>query len=200
MFKERCKSCDRKISKDFEFCPYCGRNLGREREKEDFGFFGKDDNLANFQSTGMFDSLFNQIFKNTMKMMQGDMKALPVKKLDSNVQLFINGKKINLSEMKDKVELPKKEISSEDSKKIALLPREEAETKVRRLTNKIVYEVLMPGVSSLDKVLINKLENSLEIKAIAKDKVYIKNIPLNLPITNYTLKNNSLIIEFKTKN
>ncbi len=45
-----------------------------------------------------------------------------------------------------------------------------------------------------------KLENSIEIKAITKDKAYFKIIPLNLPIINYNILKEKLILEFGVKN
>jgi len=89
------------------------------------------------------------------------------------------------------------EISAAKTAKYAKLPREEPETKVRRLTDKIVYEISLPGVKDEKDVIINKLQNSIEIKAFAKDKVYFKLIPLALTIKNYRLENEKLILELK---
>ena len=44
-------------------------------------------------------------------------------------------------------------------------------------------------------VIINKLENSIEIKAFTKEKVYVKLLPVNLPVLNYKLKDGKLILE-----
>jgi len=83
------------------------------------------------------------------------------------------------------------------TKKMANLPREEPKTSVRRLTNKIVYEILLPGVKDEKNIIINKLQNSIEIKAFAKDKAYFKLIPLALPIKDYYLEKGKLILELK---
>jgi len=92
---------------------------------------------------------------------------------------------------------PKTEISEEIAKKIAKLPREEAETKVRRLSNKIIYEISLPGVKRIKDIIINQLENSIEIKAFSKEKVYFKLLPISLPIQNYKLQKGKLILELK---
>jgi len=102
-----------------------------------------------------------------------------------------------LGKKEEKIKAP--EITEEKAREIAKLPREEAKTSVRRLSNKIIYEISLSGVSNLKDVLINKLENSIEIKAFSKDKVYFKLLPINLPILTYKLKDNKLILELKAK-
>ena len=93
--------------------------------------------------------------------------------------------------------LPKAKISEAEAAKLAKLPRKEPETKVRRLTDKIVYEISLPGVLEEKNIIINKLQNSIEIKAFAKDKAYFKLIPLDLPIKDYKLEKEKLILELK---
>ena len=38
--------------------------------------------------------------------------------------------------------------------------------------NKVIYNLEVPGVNDIDDIFINKLESSIEIKAISDDKVY----------------------------
>jgi len=90
-------------------------------------------------------------------------------------------------------------ISEEKAKEIAKMPRQEAETRVRRLSNKIVYEIDLPGVGSLKDIVINKLENSIEIKAFSKDRVLFKLLPANLPIIKHSLKDEKLILELRAE-
>lgn len=106
-------------------------------------------------------------------------------------------KEIKEIEGKEEVKLPKVKISEAEAAKRAKLPREEPETKVRRLTDKIIYEISLPGVRDEKNIIINKLQNSIEIKAFAKDKAYFKLIPLGLPIKNYKLEKEKLILELK---
>ena len=58
----------------------------------------------------------------------------------------------------------------------------------------------MPGIKSIKDISIIKLENSIELKAISKNKAYFKLIPINLPITNYGILKERLILEFGVKN
>ena len=118
--------------------------------------------------------------------------VIQVKQLGNNVPLA------GLKEEKTKdIELPKRNISEREAKRIAKLPRHEPETKVRRLTDKIVYEIMLPGIKDEKEISISKLENSIEIKAFAKDRAYFKLIPLALPIKKYYLENGRLILELK---
>ena len=80
--------------------------------------------------------------------------------------------------------------------KFSKLPRKEPATDIRRLSDKVIYEIDLPGVKSLKDVSIIKLENSIEIKAVAKDKAYFKLIPINLPIINKKLSQEKLVLEF----
>ena len=89
--------------------------------------------------------------------------------------------------------------SASEAKKLAKLPRKEPKTVMKRLSGKLIYELSIPGVKDVEDVLINQLESSIEIKAIAKDKVYSKTISITLPIKRYTLIKGNLILEFQAK-
>ena len=80
------------------------------------------------------------------------------------------------------------------------LPRETPTANVRRLGDLVIYEINIPGVKSLKDISISQLENSIEIKAIAKDKAYLKLLPVSLPILNYNLEKDKLILELEAKN
>jgi HSP20 family molecular chaperone IbpA len=115
--------------------------------------------------------------------------------------------KINNSGNNQKVESQKiVEKKKEDTftkeriKKFASLEKEEPKTNVRRLANKVIYEIEMPGVKEINDISILKLENSIEIKAVGEKKAYKKIIPINLPIINYGLSEGRLILELGIKN
>jgi len=54
-------------------------------------------------------------------------------------------------------------------------------------------------VKSVKDVSIAQLENSIEIKALGKGKVFSKMIPINLPIKNYNLSKGKLTLELDAK-
>ena len=90
-------------------------------------------------------------------------------------------------------------LSDKNIKKLSNLPREEPSSNIRRLSNKIVYEINLPGVKSIEDISIIKLENSIEIKAIGKEKAYFKLIPINYPIKNYKLSDEKLVLELDAR-
>jgi len=96
-------------------------------------------------------------------------------------------------------EIEPKSLSEENIKKFSKLPRKEPNTNVRRLSDKVIYEMDLPGVKSIKDVSIIKLENSIEIKAVAKDKAFFKLIPINLPIANYKISDGKLVLELEAK-
>lgn len=85
-------------------------------------------------------------------------------------------------------------MTEKEQEKISKLPREEPMTRVRRFTNKIVYEIELPGVNDEKKVFINRLQNSIEIKAFAKDKAYFKLIPVSFPIKSWKFSKGRLVL------
>jgi HSP20 family molecular chaperone IbpA len=110
-----------------------------------------------------------------------------------NVPEFKEGEQ-KIIEKAKKIKLP---VS--DSSKFAGLPKKEPETNIRRFSNKVVYEINMPGVKDVKDVSIIQLENSIEIKAMANKKVFYKIIPINLPISNYNLSGGVLTLELDSK-
>jgi len=106
-------------------------------------------------------------------------------------------KKTKKNKEEKSIKLPKKKLTKAQKEKLKKLPREEPQTKVRRLTDKIVYEIILPGIKSEKDIIITKLENSIEIKAFTKNKAYFKLIPLSLPIKNYFVEKGKLILELK---
>ena len=105
----------------------------------------------------------------------------------------------NLKQEAKEKQMPKHEITDEEARKLSKLPKKEAKTEVRRFSNKIVYEIDLPGIKNLKDIIINKLENSIEIKAFSKDTAYFKLLPVNFPILDYNLKDGKLILELKPR-
>ena len=169
---------------------------------------------------GIGGGFMNKMISNTMKMLEKEMEremqgggAKPQNNNINNnlprtrVKLMINGKEINLNngmkeaesnEKKEKQKAIKfKKFSEEQAKKFSKLPRKEPKTDLKRIADKISYEIEIPGVDSFEDVSILPLENSIEIKAITKEKAYSKLIPLNLPIVNYAFSKGLLVLEFQ---
>jgi HSP20 family molecular chaperone IbpA len=219
--KKKCEKCGKKIEEKYSFCPYCGNKEDSENET-DFGMLGKNDFMPLTDEIKLpmgFNALFNSLVKNLSKEFDAQLKenmkeqnSGKTKKdgISISISTFGNGApRIKVSPMgnpqkaepeKSTEKIKKNVFTAEKIKKFSELKREEPKTNIRRLSNKIIYEIEMPDVKSAEDVSIAKLENSIEIKAIGKKKAYAKIIPISLPIKNYNLSEGKLTLELSIKN
>jgi hypothetical protein len=205
-----CNKCGKSIKEDFDFCPYCGNSLD---DNNNWGMLGRTDHSIERDLLGkdIFGGGIFKMFGSAMKLLEKELQK-EMKNTDkiqsapkTKLQLYINGKKINIEGTPKKriIKRPKKEIknipstyfSKESLKRFSNLPRESPKTNVRRLSDRIIYEIEMPGVKSIKDVSIIRLESSIEIKAIGKNKSYFKVIQVGLPIIDYYLSKGKLILE-----
>lgn len=217
--KKECKKCGMKVNGKYEFCPYCGNLLIENFKEEDWGMLGKNDffeeqkQFANpFSGKGILGKMLGSAIKMFEKELQKEMRTSNFQP-KTNFKLIINGKEVdpkNIKVSRQIIEKPivkksKKQIkmpsnfSKENLKKFSSLPREEPLTNIRRLSNKVIYEIDLPGIKSTKDISIIKFESSIEIKAIAKNKAYFKLITINLPIINYNLSEEKLVLELEAK-
>ena len=219
MFKRKnCKKCGKKASDKYEFCPYCGSSFNAPRQ-EDWGMLGKEDTINEFEQFtnsifgGIGGKMIGKMFDSTMKMLEKEMQKginNPQNQPRTQMELFINGKKINLNQhpqqipqkqiQKEVKKIPSIKLPQEKLKEFSKLPQKEPLTNIRRLSDRVIYELKMPGVKSTKDISIVPLESSIEIKAVAKDKAYFKIISIGLPIINYSLSKGSLILELGARN
>ena len=222
MFNKKCSKCKNKIKDNFEFCPSCGKNLKSDYDKQDFGILGKNDFIEEQMIPSLGDSMIDKMFSNALKvaekMLEKQMKNIskemvrpeqntnPPIQIPNNldIQFFVNGKRV-FANPQQQIEKPKKPIrienkfSDEQIEKLISLPKKEPSSKLKRLSGKIVYEIAVPGVKGIEDVLINQLESSIEIKALAKDKVYSKTLNINLPIIHLQINDGNLILELAAR-
>ena len=222
--KKKCKRCGEKVSDNYNFCPYCQAPLKDIFDNEDWGLLGKNDfdSPEEMKLPMGLNALFNSLVKN----LNSQMKELDNERMQPQKKPTISKKSGGISisistsgnrppeikvrgfgnapefdeegqEIKKKTERIKLPIS--DSKKFAGLPKKEPETTIRRLSNKVVYEIKLPRVESLKDISIIQLESSIEIKALANKKVFYKIIPINLPINKYNLSDGILTLELEAK-
>ena len=78
--KKKCNNCSKNLSKNFEFCPFCGENQNNfENEKEDYGLLGKEDgNFKSLQppSRGMLDGILKNFMSKAVKMIDSEIKNI----------------------------------------------------------------------------------------------------------------------------
>lgn len=212
--KIKCENCGSHSEKNYSFCPTCGNSLtNKVKDRKEYGLLGKNDfselDFPNQQKNlGLTDklltSMINSVMKNLDKQFKEQLKEMEEELGDAEIKSFPNGIKIKISgpfrQQKNAPRAPQnikpRTINDEQAKKISTLPREKAKTSVKRLGNKIVYELATQGVTSPQDIFISKLESGYEIKAIGEKKIYINNIPLNLPLKKYSISKDRLSVEF----
>ncbi|MEM5873127.1 MAG: zinc ribbon domain-containing protein [Candidatus Aenigmatarchaeota archaeon] len=181
-----CPCCGKEIEANWAYCPYCGCFLGFRIFDEIF-----DRNYLRdiFED---FDRTFRRVLKEMLKPFDlekepyirgggisiviksesgkkpkvyvktfGDYKELEPK-IKENLK-----KKIGIEEVEEKQEEKVKEIRE-------VKVTEEPEVKIKRELNRIEIEVDLPDVESAKDIEISELEESIEIRAYAKDKAYFK--------------------------
>ncbi|MBS3079975.1 hypothetical protein J4221_00725 [Candidatus Pacearchaeota archaeon] len=209
MFGRYCSHCRNKVKEDYDYCPFCGESLKTVHDKEDYGFLGRNDFVDSDISFSR--NPVGNLFENAMRILEKQMKSFQKELLREakesskehnrlNIQFFVNGKRV-LPEKIGKeafVRVRKDSIIQEKLKNASTLPKKEPEARLKRLSGRIVYEIPVPGVKSVDDVLINQLENSIEIKALSDNQIYHKNLKVNLPVMRYDLKNEILILELQS--
>ena len=217
--KSKCKKCGKSIDKNSNFCSSCGSKINNDFEK-DFGMLGKTDlqtpqnPFQNILPGGFSGGVLGKMLGSAMGMLEKEMQK-EFKNQDnfpqSNVELFINGKKINpknvrvtkkpiqkqINQEKPVEKIIKLPIFSKDKqKKFLSFKKTEPQTKIRRLSDQVIYEIEIPGVKNLQDLSIKPAGNSIEIKATTKTKSYFKSIPLTLPLVSYSLEKDLLVLEF----
>jgi len=210
MFGKKCLRCEANLRKRFDFCPTCGLKL--KESGKNYGMLGKSDIMEEFPAEELFPGLnspvLNKMLKGAMKMLEKELGNIAeTQDPNNNFNLYINGKKVdgtpsvkeNEIELRESAQIQLPEPSENIIQASKKLPREEAKYTLKRLGNKIVYEINLPGVTSLKDVLINKLEDSIEIRAFTKKKVLQANLQINLPLLDYQVQKQKLILEFQGK-
>lgn len=214
----RCDNCSSKLNKEFSFCPYCGEEIYEdEKNPEDFGMLGEDDEIEEeskndfmMSNLGITDKIFSSLVNNLTKSLARQMSEFDSKANKPQIKTFPNGISImigrqypgannNIQSSQKPKQAQKKELSGEQLEKLSKLPRASAKTQIKRLSDRIIYELSVPGIKSQDDIFISKLESGYEIKAVGEKKIYSNVIPLNLPIRNLSLINSSIIIEFPSQ-
>ena len=188
MFKKKvCPRCGKSLKDKYDFCPHCGTAL--EKKTEDFGMLGKDDFFSNnfnemrlpfgFNLSNIVSTLMNSVEK---QLKETEKRPNKIEGAKRNIIINIAGMPI-ANQMPTQIESPvKKEtknisldnFSSEKLRKFSALPKEEPKTNIRRLSNKVIYEINLPGVKSAKDISILNLEKGIELKAVSEKKAYLK--------------------------
>lgn len=205
--KIKCETCYASVSKKYSFCPYCGESmLDEEMELKEFGMLGRTDNVEeNFferdaqERNGFTDKIFSSLISSLMKNLEKQLKDMDVNdmnEIQNGISIKI-GPQAQVNKKEKSAAKQTKQISEVQLKKMHTLPREAAKTSIRRLSDKVIYELSTPGVQSSQDIFVSKLENGYEIKAIGNAHIYVNTLPINLPLKSLSLAEDKLLIEFK---
>jgi HSP20 family molecular chaperone IbpA len=145
--------------------------------------------------------MIGKMLNQTMKMLEKEMTKETSQDKKTHLKIMINGKEIPRQE-KAKLKAPVKimpiEFSVESQKKFSKLKKTEPKTNLKRLGDKIIYELETPGVESIKDISIIRLEKGLEVRAVSKNKAYQKAIKIDLPLTKYQLLDGIISLELET--
>jgi hypothetical protein len=102
----------------------------------------------------------------------------------------------NISQGKPQL-IAEQDVSGREKQRRDGLPQKQAKSKVKRLSDKILYEIDAPGVEKVADVVITPLEKGVEVRAYTKEACYIKTIPLKVKIEKYAVKKGKVLLELK---
>jgi len=200
---QECPECGGKVENKFSYCPYCGASLiDEEDELAEFGMLGRNDisdenflrNNMSGINMGVLDKVFTSLMNNLMESMgQQFPDAAEIKSYPGGIRIKMG---TSVKRKPEEQKTLKKTLTAEQEKKISEFPRVKANTSVKRLGNKIIYELNTPEVASQNDIFVAKIESGYEIKAIADKKIYTNTIPVNLPLTSLKLKDGKILLEF----
>ena len=216
--KIKCPRCNCKIKKSDSFCSSCGQKTNSTQNN---GMLGANDIIPGMPQQIKLPMGLNVIFNSLMKNLNKEMQNMNqdfTKELNKEGIPKMNGISISISSGKNippqirmhNPENPKetktpmvlhksKSFSKESKENFIKTEKEEPKTNIRRLGDKVIYELELPGIDSLDQISFIKMENSIEIKAATKEKAYEKIIQIDLPISDYKLEDEKLILELEAK-
>lgn len=200
MFDKKCKECAKKVERKFNYCPWCGASL--KAGAEDMGMLGDDDFgkitedlKLPFGVEKIMGGLVKQLEKSLQNMDMDEKTGMPKGFKIQIARSPINGGQI--VQNKPKVRKSAVVVSKEEEDRRANLEKVEAESKIKRLGDVIIYDIEAPGVKRTEDVVVTELETGIEIRAYAKDKCYVKVIPLKVEILGMSIDRERVRVELK---
>jgi len=207
---ENCTRCGGALNDDFSYCPYCGVSLvNKSKRAKDYGLLGSNDVIDEESAEGfgapnvgiadkLFSSVFNNLVKNLDKQIAKDMQNAEISPMPNGFKIVI-GPQPKRRQPAQNSKTTSKKITEEQMQKLTGLPKKDAKSKIKRIGDKVIYELAMPGVSSPEDVFISKLESGYEIKSLGKKNVYVSRLNVELPLKGIGLDKNSVLLEFSQK-
>ncbi len=203
MARLKCGSCGENLKKKFDYCPYCGVPSRSFSSEKDYGFFGRNDSQNNQMNQIKLPFGMNRMVNSLIKQLEREIGEM---NFEDNSEINPRGFKIRISTgrpqlnqmaVQEKRPVQPNQITAKEQERRAKLSRVDAKSNVKRLSDRIVYEIDTPGISSKNDVALTTLASGLEVKVYSKDKCFVKFIPLNVEVIRYTIAKDKLFLELK---
>jgi endogenous inhibitor of DNA gyrase (YacG/DUF329 family) len=196
MITKKCPSCAKKIDKKFNYCPWCGAGIKNVKEKDNYGILGKNDNIDSnlFSQEIKLPFGMDKMVNSLMKQIEKEMGNETPHKFNIKIQTGFPQKEKKDFETKN---IEKFNISTEEKERRNKLPKKTATSKVKRLSDSIIYEIEIDEIKDRSQVNILKLENGFEIKIFGKKFCFVKDIHLDMKLIGYKISKDKVLVEFK---
>lgn len=200
MFKKKCRGCAEKIERSFNYCPSCGASV-KMRKESDLGMLGANDSDRMNEELRLpfgVEKVMGSLVKQLEKQL-GNMDADKKTGLPKGFKIQIAKAPMNQSPIRNaapKIREPVI-ISNEEAERRAKLKKVDADSKIKRLGDVIVYEIEAPGLKNKEDIVITELETGIEIRAYSKDKCYVKTVPLKVEILGWRVDKEKVFVEMK---
>ncbi len=199
MFKRKCRGCAEKVDRKFNYCPWCSASL--KVKNEDMGMLGSSD-MGRVQEELKLPFGVEKIMGGLVKSLEkqlGNMETDPRTGMPKGLKIQIGKMPMNGQVVQRKVQKRKEivHVSGEEAERRAGLKRVDADSRVKRLGDVIIYEIEAPGVMKKEDVVVTELETGIEIRAFARDKCYVKVIPLKVEILGMRIDKERVSVELR---
>ncbi|MFH1978436.1 MAG: zinc ribbon domain-containing protein [Candidatus Aenigmatarchaeota archaeon] len=220
-----CPRCKYKIQKDWKFCPECG--LGRSNTvsfniNDIFSRMRKEMKNTEESMDRSFEAVdlspfFKEMGKSKPFLIKPQGTGFSIRivragdeKPKVSVKTFGGMERKNvMGEVYDEFNLKPDEKTMETRKtgedeyvkrieKVAPKSTEEPESSIKRVGAKVLVDIKLPNVKKKQDIQVKELPNSVEVRALTKDKLYFKILtkPVNSTISNHEFRKGVLHLEF----
>lgn len=200
MFKKKCRGCAEKVDRKFSYCPWCGASL-KVRGEGDFGMLGSSDSgrvQEDFKLPFGVEKIMGSLVKQLEKQI-GNMEVDERTGMPKGLKIQIARGPMGQQAVQNKAAERRTAVvvSRDEAERRAGLKKVDAESKVKRLGDVIIYEIEAPGIAKKEDVVVTELETGIEIRAYARDKCYVKVIPLKVEILGVRVDREKVSVELR---
>ncbi len=184
---KRCDRCNAEIKRSWNYCPFCGSKISRVKK---FVEFGVEDIFERMLES--IDSTFRWLLTSNPEP-QKKQHVLKIKITPAHVDVM----RENDPRKKDRIS---GEHVVKSSHEPSTTPKAvvEPEAEIKRQGSEITITLKMPGIKDERDVELIRLEESAEIRARVKDKMYFKilDIPKSFTLKEKSVSKDRLMLRF----